>query len=292
MFERKVLAALVLSAGMGMSAEAQNATITLGQLDCLPLGANGVLNATVSPEVPGTSARLYFRRMNDTVEDFYFVEMESAGAGGYWAALPVPTDDKATKQALKNHQYEGKNIPNANHPWAEWWRAKEGSVARNPDGNLDDKLIQERASQGKQQSRAWMSSLDDASLQAWLDKQAVEPAEYYVALVDGSGRQVATSPMRSVAVTKDCRPTLTPQQQGFAKNLVVGETAVWQASDELFHWECNGVVTRRNTSNVLRADDKCRGCVVAWWPVAIPAGAVAIVGITDDNPTNISPSLP
>ena len=286
----KTLAALLLLAGFGTSVEAQ--TITLGQLDCLPTEGNGVLNATVSPETPGTTARLNFRRLNDTVEDFYYVEMEPAGGGGYWATFPQPTGDKLSAQKLKNYQYEGKTIPNANHPTAEWWRAKEGSTGRNPNGDLDAAKIQERATAGKAQQRAWMSSMDDAALQAWLDRQAVEPAEYYVSVVDAAGRQVATSPVRAAEVRKDCRTTLTPQQQGYAKNLTVGETAAWQANDDVYHWECDGIVTRKSSTNVLRGDDRCRACIIAWWPLAATAGAIAVVGVTSDDPIDVSPSRP
>jgi hypothetical protein len=284
--------ALVVLMGSSASVEAQTQTITVGQLDCLPLKGNGVLNATVSPETPGTTTRLYFRRLNDTVEDFYYVDMASAGGGGYWATFPIPTGATAKKVELKNHQYEGKNVPKNNRPWAEWWRAKEGSNGRNPNGDLDDKEIRERASVGKSTQRTWMTSMDDAALQAWLDRQKYEPAEYFVATVDGAGRVVASSGVRAVEVSDSCRTSLTPQQQGYGKNLVVGETSTWQASEEVFHWECDGVVTRKNSNNVLRADDRCRACVVAWWPAAVPAGVIAIVGITEDDPIDVSPSRP
>jgi hypothetical protein len=204
----------------------------------------------------------------------------------------VPTDDKAERQELENYQYEGKNIDRGGRPWAEWWRAKEGSNGRNPNGDLDTNEIQERASIGKNEPRTWMKTMDDAALQAWLDRQKAEPTEYLVALVDGSGKVLARSEMRLTEVRDDCRVSLTPQQQGFAKNLTVGETSAWQAEEDVFHWECTGVVTRKNASNVLRADENCRACVIAWWPVAAPAGAIALIGITDDDPIDVSPSRP
>ncbi|MGE0641519.1 MAG: hypothetical protein AB7G12_15815 [Thermoanaerobaculia bacterium] len=293
---RKLAAAallVVVSAAGGTVAEAQSSTITLGPLACLPQGGNGVLNATVSPEVPGTTARLYFRRMNVTVEDFYWVEMEAAGGGGYWATFPVPTNDKADKKQLKNYSYEGQKIANNGKPWAEWWRAKEGSKGRNPNDDLKKEEIVEKASVGKNDRRDWLENMDDATLQAWLDRLTAEPAEYFVALVDGNNRVVARSEMRNVEVRNDCRVSLTPQQEGYAHNLTIGETAVWQAEDDVFHWECDGVVTRVNSTNVLRADNNCRACVIAWWPiVAAPAGAIAIVGIVQDGPIDVSPSRP
>lgn len=289
---RTAVGAVSLLVGLAAPATSQTTTIALGQLPCLPLNGNGVLNATVTPEVPGTTARLYFRRFNDTVEDFYYVEMEPAGGGGYWATFPVPTDDKPTKKELKNYQYENQKIERGGKPWAEWWKAKEGSAQRDPNDDLDRDKVRERASIGKQEKRAWMGSLDSAALQSWLDRQSVEPGEYYVALVDGTGRPVARSEMRNVEVRKDCRTTLTPQQSGYAKNLTVGESSAWQTNEELFHWECTGVVSRINPQNVLRADDHCRACVVAWWPAAVPAGAIALIGITDDDPIDVSPSRP
>lgn len=291
---RKLAGTVLLLAATGIAAvaEAQSSTITPGPLACLPQSGNGVLNATVSPETPGTTTRLYFRRMNVAVEDFYWVEMESAGGGGYWATFPVPTDDKAGKQTLKNYQYEGQKVANNNKPWAEWWRAKEGSTGRNPNADLDDDEIVQKASVGKHDKRDWLGKQDDATLQAWLDKLTSEPAEYFVATVDSTGRVVSRSDMRVVEVKSDCKVTLTPQQDGYAKNLVIGETSAWQAADDVFHWECNGVVTRVNPQNVLRADDNCRACIIAWWPVAVPAGLVALIPIVEDDPIDVSPSRP
>ena len=292
-----VFGLLSVSLAMSLSATApavgQQTSVTLGPLACLPQNGNGVLNATVSPEIPGSSTRLYFRRMNVEVEDFYYIEMEPAGGGGYWATFPVPTESKFPKQKLDNYNYEGQKIDNTGKPWAEWWRAKENSQARNPNDDLDKKLIQERASLGKAEKRVWMANLDNPTLQTWLDSLKTEAGEYFVAVVDGSGRLLGRSEMRSVEVKKDCKVSLTPQQEGFAKNLVIGETAAWQKNEEVFHWECTGITTRRDPQNVLRADEKCRACVVAlWWPPAAAGGAVAVVGVINDDPVEISRSRP
>lgn len=272
---------------------AQQTSVTLGPLACLPQKSNGVLNATVSPELPGTSTRLYFRRMNVEVEDFYYIEMEPAGGGGYWATFPVPTESKFPKQELDNYSYEGQKIDNTGKPWAEWWRAKEGSQARNPNDDLDKELIKERAALGKGEKRVWMQSLDNPSLQTWLDALKTEAGEYFVAVVDSSGKLLGRSEMRSVEVKKDCKVNLTPQQEGFAKNLTIGETAAWQKGEEVFHWECTGITTRRDPLNVLRADDRCRACVIAaWWPAAAPGAALVAIGVTNDDPVEVSRSRP
>jgi hypothetical protein len=286
-------ASLVLPFALAASASAQQTSVTLGPLACLPQNSNGVLTATVSPEIPGSRTRLYFRRMNVEVEDFYYVEMEAAGAGGYWATFPVPTESKFPKQKLDNYNYEGLKIENNGKPWAEWWRAKEGSVARNPNNDLDKDLIRERANLGKTEKRVWMQSMDNPTLQTWLDRLTTEAGEYYVAVVDGSGKVLGRSEMRTAEVKKDCKVNLTPQQEGFAKNLVIGETAAWQKNDEVFHWECTGITTRRDPLNVLRADEKCRACLIAaWWPAGAAGGAIALVGIIDDDPIDVSPSRP
>lgn len=281
-----------LLAALALPVLAQQTSVTLGPLSCLPQKSNGVLQATVSPELPGSTVRLYFRRMNVEVEDFYYVNMEPAGAGGYWATFPVPTESKFPKQKLDNYNYEGHKIDNTGKPWAEWWRAKEGSQARNPNDDLDKSLIQERATLGKGEKRVWMQNMDNPTLQSWLDNLKTEAGEYFVAVVDGSGRLLGRSEMRSVEVRKDCKANLTPQQEGFARNLTIGETATWQKGEDVFHWECTGITTRRDSLNVLRADDRCRACVIAWWPVATAGGAVAAIGVLNDDPVEISRSRP
>ena len=54
-----------------------------------------------------------------------------------------------------------------------------------------------------------------------------------------------------------------------------------------------GITTRRDPQSVLRADEKCRACVVAlWWPPAAAGGAVALIGVINDDPVEISRSRP
>ncbi|MEO8276049.1 MAG: hypothetical protein ABI639_07500 [Thermoanaerobaculia bacterium] len=292
MHASRFLVSGLLFAALALPAAAQQTSVTLGPLACLPQKSNGVLTATVSPEIPGSSTRLYFRRFNVEVEDFYYIQMEPAGGGGYWATFPVPTDSKVPKQELKNYDYEGNKIERTGKPWAEWWKAKDASQARDPNDNLSKDVIRERASLGKGEKRDWMRNLDNPTLQSWLENLETEAGEYFVAVVDGSGKLLGRSEMRSVVVRDDCRVNLTPQQQGFAKNLVIGETSTWQKGDDVFHWECTGVTTRRDPLNVLRADDRCRACVIAWWPVATAGGAVAAIGVINDDPVEISPSRP
>ena len=96
----------ILTLALAVAPAAAQTSVTLGPLACLPQKGNGVLNATVTPEIPGATTRLYFRRMNVEVEDFYYIQMEPAGGGGYWATFPVPTESKFPKQKLDNYNTE------------------------------------------------------------------------------------------------------------------------------------------------------------------------------------------
>ena len=47
------------------------------------------------------------------------------------------------------------------------------------------------------------------------------------------------------------------------------------------------------TWNMTKYDERCRACVVAlWWPVAGGASTVALIGVIDDDPVEISPARP
>ena len=273
-----------------VAAAASGQTITLGDLPCLPGGENGVLTAHVEPQPPAeNSVRLYFRRLNVEVEDFYYVVMTPTGGGNFWGVFPQPESSSFPEKKLKDSP-DGKNL------WAEWWRAKEASQNRDPNPDLDAKVIQERAQLGKSEKRDWLTAQDDAAFEQWLRKMTTEPAEFFVAVVDPAGHQLARSHMQAVEVRGDCRAPLTPQQEGAAMNLTIGETASWQIGKPVFHWECTGIVTRLDRLQVLRPDDACRACVIAWWPPAAAAvGALGLVAVTDEDPGppgEISPSRP
>lgn len=70
--------------------------VMIQDVECIPNNDNGVVRATVEPEVGGADARLYFRW--DDHGPFYYVLMEAAGDGLYWATPPKPIDE--------NHQVE------------------------------------------------------------------------------------------------------------------------------------------------------------------------------------------
>jgi hypothetical protein len=283
-----IRAAVLVSFAAASAAGAQS--ITLGPLPCLPNGENGVVTARIDPAPAAEiEVRLYFRRQSLMVEDFYYTVMVPTGGGNYWGIFPQPENSKFPEKKIRNP----KKSENA---WAEWWRTKEGSDDRDPNPDLDKDVIVERASLGMREKRDWMVALDDDGLQSFLRKQTTEPAEYFVALFDPAGTRLAKTPQQVVDVRDDCRAALTPHQAGYAMNLTVGETSRWQANEPVFHWECTGIVTRIDPQRVLRADEACRACVVAWWPVAAGAGALgAIVSIVDDDPGGpgeVSPSRP
>jgi hypothetical protein len=288
---------LALSLGFGSEVPAQEPIrIETEKVECLQVGENGVAWATVENNIPDTTVRLYFRRLNESVEDLYWVRMVPAGKGRYWGVFP-----KAEDQVLKRHDLtERRQELIRQNSWAEWWRAKDGSDDRNPNSDLDQEVIRERASQGKLEKRDWLAELSDQEFQQWLEKLENEPAEYYTSVHDWQGQRLAKSPTQALEVRKNCPTELTPAQQGEAENLTVGETAYWQRDEAPFHWLCAGIVSRLDPTAVLRGDNACRACVVAWWkkpalliPAAVGVGTVTgIVLIDDKDPRPASPIRP
>lgn len=119
--------------------------------------------------------------------------------------------------------------------------------------------------------------------------------QYYGALLDATGHEIARSAVRKAEVKGECRVDLNPQQRGVAQNLTVGETAEAQSHGGVMGFLCDGIVTRINPKNIRRADDFCRTCVIAWWEkTEVLAPALAAGGITTvilDQPEP-SPSRP
>ena len=108
-----------------------------------------------------------------------------------------------------------------------------------------------------------MNTLTDQEFETWLDTLEYEPVEYFAAVFGPTGEQIAKSPMMigEVRSESDCDVVLTPAQMGEAQNLVVGETAAWQRGKPVYHWLCDGVVTRVDPEGVKRPDETCRTCV-------------------------------
>lgn len=83
--------ALGLSSGL---AHAQAPTVAAEPAPCFPEAENGVVNATVRPEVGGSTVRVYFRW--DEHGAMYWVDMVAAGDGAYWGipAKPEPENER------------------------------------------------------------------------------------------------------------------------------------------------------------------------------------------------------
>ena len=131
--------------------------------------------------------------------------------------------------------------------------------------------------------RDWMEDRDREWLESWLEERQQEAAEYYVAVYSATGELLGRSPTALVDVWPPdrCWEELTPEQAGWAENLTVGETTEVQARRCLFHWLCEGIVTRIGWEGVLRPDECCRACVVAGFlPPAAAGGAVAAIVIS------------
>ncbi|MDH3254986.1 MAG: hypothetical protein OEM62_08355 [Acidobacteriota bacterium] len=132
------------------------------------------------------------------------------------------------------------------------------------------------------QSRDWMKGHDRQWLSDYFETQVHELAEYYVSTVDVNGRELARTPTLLVEVKDrdECRLGLDPFQVGQTRNLTVGEMTQAQHGHEVFHWLCDGIVSRVSFEGILREDEFCRACVVAGWLPVVPAGAALIAGTT------------
>ncbi|MEM9553875.1 MAG: hypothetical protein AAGC60_06435 [Acidobacteriota bacterium] len=271
-------------------------TVTTDAVECLPIGENAVGWASIDAMPADAEVRLYFRRMHDTVEDLYWVRMQPAGEGRYWGIFPQAEDHALEVRELEEARAEAQREV----AWAQWWREKDASDHRDPNSDLDQDLIRERASQGKQVERDWLGEMDDREFQEWLETLENEPTEYYTAVNDFQGNELARSPTRVAPVSDNCRVDLSEEERGVAENMIVGETAYWQRGEQVFHWLCDGIIARVDPNGVRRGDEICRACVIAWWkrpgilvPAAVGAGVVTgVILVDDDSPAPVSPSEP
>jgi esterase/lipase superfamily enzyme len=231
---------------------AQPATITIEPTDCLPVEGNGVISALLENEPAGASVRVHFRRLNSQTEDFYYVIASPAGHGAYRAVLPQAAD----------RDFETPGEPEG---WGTWWLQRDSSEERG-----------ERSLRGMFERRDWLYDLDDGAFQHWLVGLDNEPVEYFATLVDFSGSVLARSDMRVAEVGRDCTVELTDHELGTARNLTIGETAEWQAFEEIFHWQCSGVVTRISPLGIPKADPFCRVAFPSRWPEDDDAGSRSV----------------
>jgi len=303
--------ALVVLSLAAPSATAQTRT-TAGDLQCMPWERHSVVTARVTGAPEGSTVRLYFRRLHEEVEDFYWVQMTPRGGGEYWAALPKPANERLPDKELEDPETDEQE----DNPEAAWWMAKERSTDRDPNDDLNQEIIEERASQGRQVERDWLRAMSLAELERWLDGLPNEAAEYFAVVFGVDGREIAgsRSAVKVVRITEpdDCNapsvvvpvdygrvvddPDPSPElvrrarEWGAAGNLVVGETDQWQIGRRVFHWLCDGVVSRSDYRGILREDDVCRACAVGF--IRNPARFLpAVAGVVILRPP-VSPTEP
>ena len=182
-------------------------------------------NAAVKASLPEPPAGAHIRlyfRRLNRRGAFYFTRMRPAAAGAYWSVLPRPEHREQTR--LDD----------------EWWEVlRQRDWMRSPE-----------------RDRVW--------LEQWLEERQQEAAEYYVAVHAPSGELIERSDVQLVDVrpAEECPTRLDAHEAGWAANLTVGETTDLQAGRQLFHWLCEGIVTRISAAGILRADDYCRPCMV------------------------------
>lgn len=173
--------------------------------------------------VPAGGSVRLYFRRLNPLGAFYYSRMRPEASGSYWSVFPKP-------EARRQHSLTD-----------EWW---EVLATR-------DWIV----SEGR--DRQWLES--------WLEERDDEAVEYYVATYDAGGDLVERSDSQLVEVLdpRECEVELSERERGWAQNLTVGETTELQNGKPLFHWLCDGVVTRVSAAGILQPDMYCRACVVA-----------------------------
>lgn len=169
-----------------------------------------------------------------------------AATGAAWAQEPTTSDPLAAPTCVPS---EGNGLFTANLPADTVWA----------------------------QTRLYFRKAGEADFY-FLEMQSDAPGSYWAALPEPSagttavdahllatsadGLQVSGGPV-TVPVMSNCLTSLTPEQQAFADNLIVGETAPAQRNESLIGWECDGVIMRMDLGGALRPDDVCRKVMMA-----------------------------
>lgn len=104
-----------------------------------------------------------------------------------------------------------------------------------------------------------------------LPEQATREIDVQAVVRDAEGKETR-GPAGKIAVSGGCAETLTTEQQKFAQNLVVGETMAGQKGTGVLGFKCDGIISRIDSTGIMRSDDYCRG--------VLAAAAVAAAGVT------------
>ena len=93
-------------------------------------------------------------------------------------------------------------------------------------------------------------------------EESTTTVEVQMAVRDAEGKETR-APLQKLPVTTSCGLTLTPEQNGFAQNLVVGETMLTQAGQVVAGFRCDGVISRIEANGSLKPDESCRRILMA-----------------------------
>jgi hypothetical protein len=156
-----------------------------------------------------------------------------------------------------------------------------------------------RATEGKSDYYMEMRAMGDGSFFAVLPKpdSKTSSVEMYTIARDAEGRPVKSGPI-TVKASGGCKVTLTEEEQRYAQNLVVGNTAVEQETKVVEGFLCDGIVSRIDIKGALRPDEQCRRLLIlaasngsALIPALVvgAAGAGVLIIDKDDKEPN-SPS--
>ena len=104
-----------------------------------------------------------------------------------------------------------------------------------------------------------------------IPKNDTKGVVYRIQETDAEGKTVS-SPALDVPVNSSCPPVVpTQEEQKFAENLVIGQTAEKQTTVPP-GFECDGIVSKITVAGDVKSNDECRKPVAAWI-----AGAAALV---------------
>lgn len=118
-------------------------------------------------------------------------------------------------------------------------------------------------------------------------EETTTTVEVQMAVRDAEGKESRT-PIQGVPVTTSCSLSLSPEEYGFAQNLVVGETSPSQTGQVVAGFLCDGVISRIDANGNLKPDESCRriemlqAAAAAGRPTLIPliilgGGGVALI---------------